>query len=99
MLKQNAFEWKLWLKYAAIFIILIVINPNEGFFADIGFWRNWCYYGFQNGLENIYKSESDYPPLYLYVLYFFGKLQNNPAEIYRNIFQLKVFCAAGVSVI
>ncbi|MDR2979237.1 MAG: hypothetical protein LBV02_02170 [Bacteroidales bacterium] len=52
-------------------------------------WAEWAKYGFMEGFSNIYKSWTDYLPLFHYVLFFFGKIQGSVEAIEANIHALK----------
>lgn len=45
-----------------------------GYKSDIGCWLGWSYSSYHGGLDHFYTSGqfSDYPPMYIYVLYFLG---------------------------
>lgn len=78
------------LSYSAIFIILLFLIPfpqHGGY--DRLCWTTWANFIFGNGLENIYKFDVDYLPLYHYVLYFYGLIQGSSEKIVSNINQLK----------
>jgi Gpi18-like mannosyltransferase len=72
-----------------LFILLSFVMPKEGHLWDISCWKTWAVYIFQNGLGNIYHSNSDYLPLYYYLLKLFGLLQGSPEKIGTNIHYLK----------
>jgi Gpi18-like mannosyltransferase len=76
---------------ALLYTIYIFLLPQTGFSADIRYWREWSIYIYQNGLSQAYGSGTNYMPLYLYVLYFYGLLQNDIEQIRANIYLLKIF--------
>lgn len=49
-----------------------------GYMTDMDCFKAWASNSYTGGLENFYTSDffADYPPLYIYVLYFMGFLQN-----------------------
>jgi dolichyl-phosphate-mannose-protein mannosyltransferase len=49
-----------------------------GYKSDISCWMGWSNSAFSNGLDRFYTSGqfADYPPLYIYVLYFLGAAAN-----------------------
>nr|WP_148228106.1 hypothetical protein [Syntrophobotulus glycolicus] len=51
----------------------------EGFSSDIHLFRNWAGTAADNLGQFYFKSSSDYPPLYIYVLFLIGKLLSFPA--------------------
>ncbi len=77
-------------QYLAVFILLVAFMPKS---SDTGFdlicWTTWANYIQANGLENIYKFGVDYPPLYHYVLFLFGKVYPTSELIALNIKSLK----------
>ncbi|MFV0530737.1 MAG: hypothetical protein ACK5MD_04795 [Flavobacteriales bacterium] len=63
--------------------------PHNGFDSDIRYWGNWAVYIFENGLGNIYRSDTDYLPLFHYILKIFGVFQESIEKIWNNIHYLK----------
>lgn len=66
-----------YLKYGSILTILfiIIITPKfPGFTDDINCWVHWSDTIRQNGLSNIYDGDTNYLPVYHYVLWAFSKL-------------------------
>ncbi|UOR05551.1 hypothetical protein MUN82_00280 [Hymenobacter aerilatus] len=60
--------------------------PEDGYS-----WWLWSSYAAEHGLANVYKVwRNDYPPLYQYVLYGFGKLLGSADAILRNLHYLKL---------
>ena len=76
--------------YAILFITYIIIIPKYGHDWDLACWNGWSKYIFTNGLGNVYKSLTDYLPLYHYILYLFGLIQGSIEDIDRNIYLLKI---------
>lgn len=70
--------------YFAIFAILAIMirlalaYSMPGYQSDLDCFKAWANYSYTGGYENFYTSDffADYPPLYIYVLSFFGFLQN-----------------------
>jgi Gpi18-like mannosyltransferase len=75
--------------YALIYVVLILLTPRTGMEFDMWRWTEWCIYIYKNGLETIYDSHTDYPPLYLYILNIFGWIKGSEQSIRDSIFQLK----------
>ncbi len=75
----------------SLFSLFFVIMPHNGNSFDMGCWKQWAEYIFKNGLGNVYQSNTDYLPLFHYVLKIFGLLQGNVENIGRNIHFLKSF--------
>lgn len=75
--------------YTMLYITFIILTPKNGMGFDMTCWSEWSIFIFNNGLENIYNSHADYPPLYLYILEFFGWLKGSEEAIRKSIYQLK----------
>lgn len=82
-------------EYTAFFLVLfaafVIMLPKGGHGGDIWCWTNWSKYILDHGLGNVYKSGTDYLPLYHYILFVFAKLQGNAEYIDRYVNFLKVF--------
>lgn len=76
--------------YSIIFLTYILLLPKTGHGWDTYCWKEWTKFIFTNGFGNVYKSGTDYLPLYHYILYFFGSFQGSLVNIENNIYQLKV---------
>lgn len=72
-----------------LYIIFAFIKPEGGYGSDIYAWLLWSKFGFENGLGNIYKSNTDYLPFYHYILWLFGQYQGSSENIAININTLK----------
>ena len=69
----------LWLLMAAAFAVRSFLAFQDyAFWFDIGCFKAWGQQAVQNGLGGLYNSGIflDYPPGYMYVLYFFQLVQN-----------------------
>ncbi|HEY4787420.1 MAG TPA: hypothetical protein VIH57_15280 [Bacteroidales bacterium] len=75
--------------FAMLFLAYILLLPRTGHGGDMWCWSQWTHHMFSNGLGNVYKSGTDYLPLYHYVLFLFAKFQGNLEHIDRNLFYLK----------
>jgi Gpi18-like mannosyltransferase len=82
---------KILLLYSPFVILLIILKTKWGHGGDMYCWIKWTEFSFTNGLSNVYKSWTDYLPLYQYVLFFFGKIQGSVEAITNNIYKLKSF--------
>ena len=76
--------------YSLIFILYVVLLPQTGHGYDMWCWREWCSYGFREGLSKIYNSGTDYLPFYHYILWIFGRFQGSVKSIETNIYYIKV---------
>lgn len=81
-----------WVIYALLFLLFIFLVPKVGCESDMVYWRDWAGYIHQHGLGNAYQEPSNnYPPLFHYVLFLFGKIAGSPQKIDYNIYYLKLF--------
>jgi Gpi18-like mannosyltransferase len=76
--------------YVFLFLVYIFFLPTTGFELDIFCWREWTKFIFNNGLQNAYKSGTDYMPLMQYFMYGFGLIQGSIQNIESNINQIKI---------
>ncbi len=73
------------------YVCIIVLLPNVKHSGDHEYWSTWSIYSSTHGLGNVYFSDTDYPPLFQYVLYAFGKIMGSEEAILKNIHLLKIF--------
>jgi Gpi18-like mannosyltransferase len=78
------------LLFFSIFILYLFIMPKTGHKWDILCWQNWAIYIFKHGLRNVYDSDTNYLPIYQYILWFFVKIQGSEQAIIDHIYYLKV---------
>ena len=84
-------SWQ-WACYAALFVLFVWLTPRIGFERDLAFWTTWATYSTRHGLGNVYQQRyNDYPPLYHYVLFAYGRLLGSPAAIIRHRHELRAF--------
>lgn len=63
--------------FFSAFIIRVFLACNyQGFLPDLRCFYNWAQHAFEGGLSNFYSGDffADYPPGYIYILYFVGAL-------------------------
>lgn len=88
--------------YISVFILGCLLAPNIYVWGnnDRNCWITWSNYIGHFGIQNVYKLEVDYPPLWHYFLWFFSKTNPSPESIYLKVFHLKhlVFLVEVVSV-
>ena len=89
-MKNLAFIKKYFAFCVLFFIFCIVSLPQQGHSWDINCFKDWTKYIFNHGLHNVYKSGTDYLPLYHYILTIFGLFQGSIENIEVNIHYLKV---------
>jgi len=77
--------------FSCLFILYSFFIYSPGHPFDTFCWKAWSKYAFENGLENIYKSKTDYLPLYHYILFLFAKTQGSVEKIEENIAFLRLF--------
>lgn len=75
--------------YLPFLLLLVFFTPTVGHGWDTECWTAWAQYHYQHGLSNIYKSWTDYLPLYHYVLFAYAKMQPNIEGVALNIHYLK----------
>lgn len=76
--------------YILITAVITFLTPVTGQLFDTSCWINWSTYAFNHGLAHVYKSGTDYLPLYHYILYIYGSLQGSEENIIKNIHHLKL---------
>lgn len=64
--------------------------PTTGHAGDVWFWRTWALHIHQHGLANVYHSNTDYLPLYHYILWVFVKIQGTSLAIENHFTNLKL---------
>ena len=90
--KNKILYWsKIVFLFSPFLILVILLTPKSGHGFDLFCWIEWATYSYTNGLPNIYKSWTDYLPLYHYVLFVFGNIQGSVEAIAENINNLKYF--------
>ncbi len=84
------------LVFAGILVRLVLAAGIYGYVSDVECFTGWSYFAYNGGLDHFYTSGffADYPPLYMYVLYFLGLLQDVFA-ISANVFLIKLPAIVG----
>ena len=79
------------LVFAGILVRLVLAAGIVGYESDIGCFTGWAQIAYTGGLDHFYTSGyfADYPPLYMYVLYFLGMLQS-VFSIQASVFLIKL---------
>ena len=74
-----------------IFILGCFLTPNLYIWGnnDRNCWITWSNYINHFGIQNVYKLRVDYPPLWHYFLWLFGKANPTPEGIYLKVYNLK----------
>ncbi len=86
ILEKSPVKWH----HLLIYGIVCFLAPRQGFWFDLNNdWPRWSAYAWENGLSNVYNSDTNYMPFYLHLLYWFGKFQGSRELIYQNSYQLK----------
>src|SRR6186713_1688247 len=79
-----------------LFLFLTAIIPGfYGFAGDTKSWQDWAEHISESGLENAYGSYTNYPPLYHYVLWVFGKMAGSTEATGTYIGYLRIFTLAA----
>lgn len=68
---------------------LLFIPRIKGFTDDLNCWINWADAIRENGLRNVYDTDTNYLPLYHYVLWIGAKLAPDREFLIRNVFALR----------
>jgi Gpi18-like mannosyltransferase len=76
--------------YFFLFLIFIFFLPTTRFELDMFCWKEWTKFIFDNGLQNAYRSGTDYMPLMQYFMYGFGLIQGSIENIEKNINYIKI---------
>lgn len=66
----------------------------EGHQYDRRCWYNWAVYMFDHGLSNTYNTDTNYLPLYQYVLYAYAKICGAPETIWSSLSYLRLLTLA-----
>lgn len=82
--KLPPISWRtFWLVFSAGIVIRLLIVATRGYEADVASYEKWSLYLGQNGVSQAYSKQLvDYPPFFVYPLWFIGKL-------YSSIFPVK----------
>jgi len=88
LIENSPIKWH----HILFFSLLVAIIPHTGFWFDLNNdWPRWSTYALEHGLSQIYNSDTNYMPIYLHGLFWFGKLHGTKELIYTNSYQLKYF--------
>ena len=78
-----------------LFALYLVILPRVYMEYDRDLFCNWALYIHHYGLQNAYSAPTlDYPPIFIYILWLFGKLQVTDTNIVQNFYTIKIFFLA-----
>lgn len=66
------------------------LQALPGFVADIDYWEKWGSYSKEHGLTNIYYSDTNYYPLYHYILWPFAALFDNRQALHEHMHYLRL---------
>jgi len=83
-----------------LLVRLAAFNINMPFAGDVRTFQIWAMYLYNHGFQHFYHSYTftDYPPVYMYVLWMIGMIQNRMGwEILYSYFNLLVFTPAMLS--
>ena len=83
---------KYWLIIAVmLYIAYISMMWKWGHQGDMTYWLNWSKQIYHHGFSNVYNSDCNYLPAYLYFLYFHTKIQGNLTDIQDNLYTIKYY--------
>ncbi|RTQ50291.1 hypothetical protein EJV47_11745 [Hymenobacter gummosus] len=79
------------LLYLLLFGVLVVLLPRTGYGPDLSSWILWAQHIHARGLGEAYTiPDNNYPPVYLYVLWLYGKLAGSAAAIREQVYGLRL---------
>lgn len=88
---MSEFTKKYLIACVILFAFCLIMLPYGGHGSDVGLWEYWTNYIQSNGLGEIYNSNTDYLPLYHYILKVFGDIQGgDTVAVHDNIHYLKL---------
>ena len=88
--KNNLLHWgKILLLYSPFVIMLLIVKGKGGHEGDMFCWEEWSRLIFVDGFTHIYKSWTNYLPLYHYILCIYAKLQGNVDAVIENVYKLR----------
>ncbi|OON68971.1 hypothetical protein [Hymenobacter sp. CRA2] len=80
-----------WLLYALLFGVLAALLPHTGYGPDLSSWILWAQHIHALGLGEAYTiPDNNYPPVYLYILWLYGKLAGSSAAIREQVYYLRL---------
>lgn len=92
---------KYWQQILAIFLIALLVYITKrggafqgGFMDDIHCWIRWAWANKENGIGNIYNTDSNYLPFYHYILWAFASLYDTREQLEAGIGNLKYITLA-----
>ena len=77
--------------YAMLFVLLVFLTPKAGYAGDVIYWQQWGSYMLEHGLGRVYDlPDNNYPPLFHYILFLFGKITGSVEKLvfYRHFIKL-----------
>lgn len=80
----------------SIFLVVILFLPDQ-FHFDMEYWRGWARYIEKYGITGIYSLKlwdtepTNYPPLFLYLLDFYGLIAGPLESVMTKIHYIKIF--------
>ncbi|MDD5570225.1 MAG: hypothetical protein PHD97_03620 [Bacteroidales bacterium] len=72
-------------------LIFIVTFKPFGLCWDVGCWQRWSSYIVKHGISDAYNTpDINYNPLFLYILWIYGKFFQSDVAIFEKIYLLKI---------
>lgn len=91
---SQSYVKKNWIYLLLSIVILGFYTANavmhKGCTFDTNCWREWSWYGKENGIQNIYNSSTNYFPLYLYLLTGFAGFFDAEEQLGAYIYLLRL---------
>jgi hypothetical protein len=76
--------------FLLLFVVIRLISFFLGFTDDINCWIQWSDWSRTQGLHNNYDSDTNYLPVYQYILWAFGKMAPSRNFIIEHIHFLTI---------
>lgn len=86
--KEN--KWYIIGSLLLVCIYCASLQVLPGFVADIDYWEKWGSYSKEHGLTNIYYSDTNYYPLYHYILWPFAELFDTREALHAHMHYLRM---------
>lgn len=73
------------------FVFFVAVLPTTSFRGDMNFWLEWTNWIHNDGLGNIYHTNAQYHPFFLYCLWIFQEVMGSMDEVRAHLNYVKVF--------
>lgn len=93
-MNQSIFKSQKFQLFIAITLIIgymVLATQVHGFNGDRAYWARWAWYAKENGLSNIYGTDTNYLPFYLYFVAGFGSFFGSEEAIFSAMHYMRYF--------